>query len=54
MIIVADPEERVSPLPEGFAPFCSKYAGVELIPDIQVAKPSKFNSQPVPGRRRPD
>ncbi len=42
MVIVAVPEELVSPILEGFAPFFEKHTGVVFVSDIQVSRLVKF------------
>lgn len=42
MIIVAVPEELVSPILEGFTPFFEKHTGVVFVSDIQVSRLVKF------------
>ncbi|WP_414041635.1 P-II family nitrogen regulator [Acidithiobacillus sp. M4-SHS-6] len=44
MIIVAVPEELVSPILEGFAPFFEKHTGVVFVTDIQVSRLVKFKN----------
>ncbi|MDR9499037.1 MAG: P-II family nitrogen regulator [Hydrogenovibrio sp.] len=44
MIITAVPEELVSPIMEGFAPFFNKHSGVIFVSDIQVTRLEKFNN----------
>ena len=43
MIIVAVPNELVSPILEGLAPFYAEHSGVVFISDIQVTRPVKFS-----------
>ncbi len=43
MIIAAVPEDLVSPLLEGLAPFFSEHSGVVFISDIQVTRLVKFS-----------
>ena len=42
MVIAAVPEEKVTPLLEGFEPFFNKHSGVVFISDIQVTRLVKF------------
>lgn len=44
MLIAAVPEELVSPILEGFAPFFAAHSGVVFVSDIQVARPVKFKT----------
>ena len=43
MIIAAVPEDRVSPILEGLAPFYNAHSGVVFISDIQVTRLVKFS-----------
>ena len=43
MIIAAVPEDRVSPILEGLAPFYNAHSGVMFISDIQVTRLVKFS-----------
>ena len=43
MIIVAVPEDLVSPIMEGLTPFFNEHSGVVFISDIQVSRLVKFS-----------
>lgn len=44
MVVVAVPEELVSPILEGFTPFFDRHPGVMFVSDIQVSRLVKFTS----------
>jgi nitrogen regulatory protein PII len=43
MIIAAVPEELVSPILQGYAPFFAEHSGVVFLSDIQVTRMVKFS-----------